>query len=553
MAEFSKEIKAYALKNAIEFGKADSSKILPKLFQHGLEKEGIKNIMPQIKKIVEEVNALTLDERNLLFANYEAIVKVKEEKTNELLSLSQMKKGKKPIFRAAPFPSGALHLGNAKIFILNALYAEKYKGKLLLIMDDTIGSAEKPIDSESYALIEDAFKWLKIKYQSPIIYKSDRMKIYYKYAIELIKKDKAYVCHCNQEELRKNRAEGKACGCRILPKNLQLLRWKEMFNMREGEAILRIKTDMLHPNPAFRDRVLFKISERPHPRIGNKCKVWPTLEMSMAIDDHLLKITHIIRGSDLLIETDMEKFIWDIFKWKHPEIFHAGFVNIEGVQLHKSKAQKEIKSGEFTGWDDPRTWSIQSLRRRGIKPEAIREFVKEIGLNKQNTTVPIDALYAINRKLIDSSANRYSFIFSPLKLQIQKKPDWKEISIPIHPDKTETRKINLGDIYISEQDFNEFKNREIRLLHLFNIKLGKTQELTSIDNRNIPKINWVSSSVPARILTPGGAWIEGIADEGITTLKHQETIQFERFGFVTFDKKTKSKDKTFYDFWFAHK
>ena len=553
MADFSKEIKAYALKNAIEFGKADSGKILPKLFQHGLEKEGIKSILPEIEKIVEEVNALASDERNLLFANYEAIVKVKEEKTNELPPLPQIKKGKKPIFRAAPFPSGALHLGNAKTFILNALYAEKYKGKLLLVMDDTIGSAEKPIDSESYALIKDAFKWLKIKYGKKVIYKSDRLKIYYKYAIELIKKDKAYVCHCNQEELRKNRVDGKACGCRILPKNLQLLRWKEMFNVREGEAILRIKTDMLHPNPAFRDRVLFKISERPHPRIGNKYKVWPTLEMSMAIDDHLLKITHIIRGSDLLIETDMEKFIWDIFSWSAPVTIHTGLVNIEGAKISKSKAQKEIKSGEFTGWDDPRTWSIQSLRRRGIKPEAIREFVKEIGLNKQNITVPIDTLYAINRRLIDSSTNRYSFVFSPLKLQIQKKPDWKEISIPIHPDKTETRKINLNDIYISEQDFNEFKDKEIRLLHLFNIKLGRTPELTSIDNKDIPKINWVSSSVPARILTPAGAWIEGIADEGIKSLKPKETLQFERFGFVTFDRITKSKDKTFYDFWFAHK
>lgn len=553
MADFSKEIKAYALKNAIEFGKADVSKILPKLFQHGLEKENIRDVMLEIKKIVEEVNALAPEERNLLFANYEAIVKIKEEKTNELHELPEIKKGKKPVFRAAPFPSGALHLGNAKTFILNALYAEKYKGKLLLIMDDTIGSEEKPIENDSYELIEDAFKWLKIKFKSPIIYKSDRIKIYYKYALELIKKDKAYVCHCTQEELRKNRLEGKACGCRVLPRNLQILRWKEMFNMREGEATLRIKTDMLHPNPAFRDRVLFKISERAHPRVGNKYKVWPTLEMSMAIDDHLLKITHIIRGSDLLIETDMEKFIWDIFSWKAPVTIHVGLVNIEGAKISKSKAQKEIKSGEFVGWDDPRTWSIQSLRRRGIKPEAIREFIKEIGLNKQNITVPIDSLYAINRKLIDSSANRYSFVFSPLKLQILKRPDLKEILIPIHPNKTETRKINLNDIYISEQDFNDFKNKEIRLLHLFNINLGKNSELTSIDNKDIPKINWVSSSVTARILTPSGAWIEGIADEGIESLKPKEIIQFERFGFVVFDKKTKLKDKIVYDFWFAHR
>ncbi len=553
MPNFEKEIKAYALKNALEFGKADPSKILPKLFQHGLKKEDIKNILPEIKKITDEINALSNEERQILFPNYEAIVKTREEKTNELSDLLNAKQGK-IILRVAPFPSGALHLGNAKTFILNHLYAEKYKGKLLLVMDDTIGSAEKPIEKEAYQLIEEAFDWLGIKRSGKILYKSDRLKIYYRYAESLIKKDKAYVCHCPQETLRENRAKGIECGCRQFPTKMQLKRWKEMFKAKEGKAVLRIKTNMLHPNPAFRDRVLFKVSDREHPRTGKKFRLWPTLEMSWAIDDHLFKVTHIIRGNDLMIESDMEKYIWDIFKWNHPEIIHTGLVNIEGIEgakISKSKAREEVKSGKFIGWEDPRTWSIQSLKKRGILPEAIKEFVKEIGLNKQDITIPVDSLYAINRKLIDAKSPRYSFVISPVKLSIKKAPQINSLEIPIHPDKPEKRKLNIKDIYISGEDYKKFQGKEIRLLHLYNVTLNKNNEakFTSQENKDIQKINWVSEHVNAAILMPNGVWLKGLADSDIAKLKHSSMIQFERFGFV----KYYGKKKDIHEFWFAHR
>ncbi len=552
MSNLEKEIKAYALKNALEFGKADASKILPKLFQHGLKKEEIKGIMPKIKKIVDEVNKLSPEDRQTIYANYDKIVKVHEEKEKTLPELQNIK-SKKVILRAAPFPSGALHLGNMKTFILNSLYAEKYKGKLLLVMDDTIGSEEKPIEKEAYSLIEEAFNWLGIKYNRKIIYKSDRLKIYYKYAENLIKKNKAYVCHCKQELLRENRAKGIECGCRQFPPSIQSKRWKEMFKMKEGSAVLRIKTSMLHPNPAFRDRVLFKISDRSHPRTEKKFRVWPTLEMSWAVDDHLLKITHIIRGNDLAIESDMEKYLWDIFKWKHPELIHTGFLNIEGVKLSKSKARAEVKSGEYLGWDDPRTWSMQSLARRGITQEAIKEFIKEIGLNRHDITVPIESLYAINRKIIDAKASRYSLVVKPVKLSIKNSPDIKSIEIPLHPDKEEKRNVNIKDIYISEEDFKKFQGKEIRLLHLYNIKFDKEVLFASLENKDIPKINWVSDFVEVEVLMPEGVWRKGIADADISKLKKDSMIQFERFGFVRYDSKKNINGKDIYRFWFAHR
>jgi glutamyl-tRNA synthetase len=549
MGKFSKEIRAYALKNAIEFGRADAGKILPKLFQHGLEKSEIEEVVPEIASISKEVNALSPAERAGEFEKLHEHVKEREEKERVLPELPNVVRDM--VFRLAPFPSGALHIGNAKTYLLNALYAEKYNAKTILVFDDTIGSEEKQVMPEAYELIQDAFSWLGVKYDE-VAYKSDRLNIYYEYAEKLIDKDKAYACTCDVTTLRANREKGKECKCRNLKYEDQIKRWKEMFRAKEGSMTLRLKTDMLHPNPAFRDRVLFKISDRKHPRVGNKYRVWPTLEMSWAVDDILLGITHIIRGNDLLMETDMEKYIWDIFGWAHPQTIHVGLVRIEGTEakISKSKAQKEVKSGVFTGWDDPRTWSMQSLRRRGIRKEAIKEFVKDIGLNKQNINIPIESLYSINRKMIDLESNRYSFVKEPVELNVANAPSIKEVEVPVHPDREEHRKISVGKIFISGEDFDALKGKEVRLIHLYNIFLDEKSGFISLDNENIQKINWVSEGVKARVLMPDGKWIEGLAEEAIEHIKEDEVIQFERFGFCRLDGPGKNGE---YEFWFAHR
>lgn len=551
MKDLSNEILAYAIQNALEHGKANPGKVLPKLFQHGLEKSEIKNIMPAVQEAVKTANALSQKEKEKKFEELKSYVKTHDHVEKSLQELPNIPKKGKPVFRCAPFPSGALHLGNMKTFILNALYAEKYKGKLILVMDDTIGSAEKPITPEGYELIEDAFKFADVKYDKKVIYKSDRLKTYYEYAEKLIKKDKAYVCHCAQAPMAENRKNGVECACRQFPEKEQMKRWKEMFKLSEGKATLRIKTDMMHKNPAFRDRVLFKISNRSHPRVKKKYTVWPSLDMAWAIDDHLLKITHIIRGTDLMMETEMEKYIWDIFGWPHPEVFHVGKIRITGTggTISKSKAQKEVSSGEYQeGWYDPRTWSIQSIARRGITKEALREFVEDIGLNKQDIEVPIDVLYSLNRKIVDLHADRFSFITNPVEINL----DGQKIAptqVPIHPDKDEMRDIKISQLFISQEDFKKYQGKEVRLLHLFNINLDKVLEITSVDNKKIPRLNWISEKANAKILMPNGQWITGITDKAVSTLKPGQIIQFERFGFCRFDKKSKEN----YEFWFSHK
>jgi glutamyl-tRNA synthetase len=549
--DLSNEIYAYALENSLAFGETKPQIILPKLFQHGLKKTDIQLIMPKINEIVKKVNKLSKKEKSQVLGRYQRYLKEKPVQEHGLKPLPNLKG--KPVFRLAPFPSGSMHIGNTRTYLLNALYAEKYKGTTKLVIDDTIGSDEKGIVKEAYDLIPKAFDYLNVKYKKPIIYKSDRLETYYKYAKQIIRKNKAYVCACSQEELRENRIKMKECSCRQFPVKMQLARWKEMFKASQGSFVLRIKTSMQHKNPAFRDRVLFRISEKSHPRTKKKYRVWPLLEFSWAIDDHLLKITHIIRGKDLMIEGEMQKYIWDIFKWKHPEMIYSGLIKLEGIggKLGKSKSQKEVASGEYLGWHDPRTWSVQSLQNRGILPEAIREFVEKIGISQKDITIPIDDLYAINRRLLDSKSNRYFFVENPVEVEVENQPKENEIQIKIHPDKKELKTVQLrNNIFISLKDFNDFKNKEVRLMHLYNIKLDKKSKFKSKENKDIQKIHWVSKSLKTKVLMPSGAYSIGLAESGINKLKKGETIQFERFGFCKFhnyDKKTNE-----YIFWFAH-
>ncbi len=557
--EIGKKILAYTLENAISYaGRANAGTVMSHIFKEGLVgKENIGSVKSLINDVVGNVNSMGIEWQKKEFERVKELIKKQESKEKkglpELLNVS-----KNMVFRLAPYPSGALHIGNAKTYLLNALYAERYKAKLLLVMDDTIGSDEKNIDKDSYGLITDAFDWLNVKYAKPIIYKSDRIDLYYGYAKKMIEIGKAYVCSCSAEELRKNRAEAVDCSCRHLPAAKHLERWEKMFSAKPGEYVLRIKTSMQDKNPAFRDRVLFRISDRVHPRVGRKYNVWPLLEFSWAIDDHLLGITHIIRGKDLMMESEMERLIWEIFGWSKPVMIHSGLVRIEGLgaKISKSKAQKEVREGKFSGWDDPRTWSIQSLRRRGIGKEAIRKFVEEIGLNENDIAVPVEELYAINRKMIDKNAERYFFVDDPVRIVVQEAPNIEKIKKKIHPDRKEEREMAVeGNVlYVSKRDFDKFNGREVRLLHLFNVILDKKSMFTTQTNKNIPRMQWVSYFNSAFVLMEDGTFKEGFVEENVKNVKIGQMIQFERFGFVRLERVEKNKEgNEEYYFIFAHK
>lgn len=530
----------HTLINAVEHGgKADPQAVIGKIIAEDVHaKEKIKELIGQIKKTVEEVNSWSLEKQEKEMKKFGKIEKeVKEEGLRELPNAKLVK----VVMRLAPYPSGPLHIGNSRMVILNDEYRKRYKGKLFLVFDDTIGSEEKFIIPEAYDLILDSLKWLGVKHEKPI-YKSDRLFIYYNYAKQLLEKGNAYVCLCDTETLRKNRRDGISCEHRnhTVEKNLRL--WKKMLDRKykEGQAVVRLKTDMKHPNTAFRDRVLLRIVERKHPRTGNKYHIWPLLEFSWAIDDHLLGITHILRGKDLVIEDEMEKYIWKKFGWDEKEFVHYGLLSIQETKLSKTKSRKSIQSGEYKGWDDPRTWSMQALRRRGIQQQALRKFVIKMGLSLADVSVPAEILYSENRKIIDPIANRFFAVLEPTEIKISDAPKTKETEIPVHPDfpKRGKRKIKVGGkIFVEKEDLKNLEMKEVRLMDLYNVKLKKISEFIDKKLRvELPKIQWVSEpNVKIKIVMPDGSMKSGIAETNVKDLKKNELIQLIRIGFCRVD------------------
>lgn len=535
----------HVLINAIEHkGRAELQAVLGKVISENPSlKEKITEIIPEIEKTIKKINSLSLEMQKSELG--ETGVKIKKEKIVEkgLPPLPNVEKYEKVIMRLAPFPSGPLHIGNVRIAVLNDEYVKKYKGKLLLIIDDTIGSEKKFVLPGAYKLILEGLKWLGIKCDK-LLFKSDRLEFFYLATENLIKKDLAYVCECNVETLRKNRAEGIECEHRNQTIEENLRKWKGMFkeNYKEGEAVVRLKTDMKHPNPAFRDRVLLRIVERKHPRVGKKYNVWPLLEFSWAIDDHLLGITHILRGKDLVMEDMMEDFIWSKLGLEKPEFIHCGLLSVREAKLSKTEAREAIEKGIYTGWEDPRTWSIQSLRKRGIKPDAIRRFILDMRLSLADVTVPAEILYAENRKIIDPLANRFFAIVDPVKISVKNAPRIKRTRAPLHPDFPGRghRKIpvNVKKIYIEKNDFKKYKNKEVGLMNLFSVKLKKKPEFTSKKiSLKVQKIQWVSkSNIKIKIAMPDGSIKKAMAEPRIKNIRVNKLIQLVRIGFCRIDK-----------------
>lgn len=552
MKDFSYEIKAYALKNGIEHGKADAGKIVSKLFQHGLDKKDVKKIMPEIARIVKEANSIKDKEKE--FGKYKKYVKEKEEEKEKDLPEIDVSGIKEIVTRMAPEPSKYNHLGHALTFLINYIYAKKYNGKCLLRFEDT--NPEKVSQEYVDVMKEDIIEYLGIK-PDGIRFVSDDMKILYDYAEKLVEMEKAYICFCDREKMQNYRHEGKECECRKKKLKDNIKEWKNFLAGKygEGECVLRIKGDMKSNNHVMRDSVIFRIVDKKHYKQGSKYKAWPMYDFYNPIEDSLMNVSLILRSNEFDMRVELQDYIKDLLKLKKQRIVQYGRFNVMEFTTKGREIREMIDSGKLIGWDDPRLITLKALKRRGIVKEAFYELVKQIGLSKNQVNLDFDMIASINRKLIDEKANRFSFVENPVELKIKNAPKINSIEIPIHPDKSEKRKIEIGNhIYISKEDFDKFKGKEVRLLHLFNIKLsGKESKFTSEENKNIQKINWVSNPVNVKVMMPNGIWKEGFADSGIKELRVDDLIQFERYGFARLDKISKKGKELVYEFWFAHK
>jgi len=382
--DMNKKIYGYALKNAIHYGgKANPGAVISALFNEGLEKSKIKEVMPKIQKVIKEISKLNLDEQKKEFEKYSELVSKREVRVG-LPELPNAEKG--IVMRIAPSASGPLHVMHGINASLNFDYVRKYGGKMIFRIEDT---NPENIDKNSYKLIKQDAKFLT-NGKAEIFIQSDRMDLYYSYAASLIEKEKAYVCTCSGDDFRNFSKEMKACPCRKKTIKENILDWEKMLNKKgfgEGEAVLRFKSEMTHKNPAMRDFPLARINLTFHPKQKKKYRVWPLMNLSVAVDDMDMGMTHIIRGKDHRDNSERQKLIFETFKVKFPWTSFLGRTHFKEMELSTSKFRKEIEEGKYSGWDDPKLPTIQSLKKRGYKPEAFWKMAEHMGLSEVDKVI----------------------------------------------------------------------------------------------------------------------------------------------------------------------
>ncbi len=378
-------IMAYALKNALEHeGNAIAGAVVNSLFNEGLKKSEIKEIMPEVLDILNKINRWGRDIQEREFEKLEDFVSKRKvrEGMQELEGVGR----KGIVTRFAPSASGPFHVGHALTASLSFLYVQKYGGKFYVRIEDT-----NPENSfkDSYKLIEKDSDWL-FKGEAKIVIQSERIKLYYKYAEKLIKKRKAYVCECSVDRFKDFVNARKNCPCRELNIKKQMEKWKNMLDKKgykEGDAVLRFKSDMKHKNPAMRDFPLARISESVHPMQGRKCRVWPLMNLAVAVDDIEMKMTHLIRGKDHRDNALRQQMIYKVLGKKSPKNYFLGRINFKDMELSTSQMRRDIKAGKYKGWDDERLPTLAALRKKGYKPSAFWRFTEQIGFSEVDKTM----------------------------------------------------------------------------------------------------------------------------------------------------------------------
>lgn len=532
--ELADIIKKYVLINATEHdGTAQAKSVLGKLLADNPElRSRVLELKGEIERAAEEINRWGLERQRAELQSLGGYVRIEREEKKELPDLEVGREG--VVVRFAPNPDGALHLGNARPAILCDEYAKRYKGKFILRFDDTDPKVKVP-ERIFYKWIREDLKWLKIKVHKEVT-ASRRLDVYCKIAEELVKKGGAYVCTCG-EEWKKLRDASRACPCRSHGNHLK--RWRAMLThkYKEGEAVLRVKTDLAAKNPAVRDWPAFRIVDKPNHPLQKRKHVWPLYNFASAVDDHLLNVTHIFRGQEHSTNETKQRFLYQHMKWQYPQVITLGRFSLSDMVLSKSTIREGIELGDYEGWDDLRLGTLRALKRRGYQAEALRQIILYIGPKPSDVTIAFENLAAYNRKIIDSMANRYFFIQNPKRIEITGLKI-KQARVPLHPDaKRGHRTFSLSKaFFIDSADYDRYKGMEVRLKDLCNVRLGEKSEYTSHDLKNIPKVLWIPGKyIEVRVLMPGKQ-VKGYGEVNLNKTHVGELLQLEKFGFVRVEK-----------------
>jgi glutamyl-tRNA synthetase len=567
MDDLSRVIRKYALKNAAEHGSARESTVLAKVLSVDPSlKKNMKTLAMQVASVVKEINAMDKDSLQRAYAEYEdEFEKEHSERAAKSAEHSFYVEGAvEGSFktRFAPEPSGYMHIGHAKAAFIEKELARIYKGSVSLYFDDTNPAKERQEFVDS--LKKDA-KWLGISF-SDEYYASDNIEYEYKCAEKLIKEGYAYACFCNADMIGEKRGEGKGCGHRNQTEDANLSFWKNMINGEYGEnqVSLRFKGDMQALNTVMRDPVLFRIKKDVHYRQGDKYAAWPSYDFNTPIIDSIKGITHAARSKEYELRDELYYKLLDLLEMRKPSIIEFSRLKVANNMTSKRDTNKLIEDGLVSGYDDSRLVTISALRKRGITPEAIRDFALRSGMSKSESTSSMEELLALNRRIIDNSSKRLFFVREPVKLEVAG-VDKIDVKLPLHPNaEIGFREYSCGSVYYIDR--NDADALEIgstaRLKGAFNIKVTEINDnMIKAEYKGTEKVDalimqWVSEGnlVQATLTLIGDLLkddefnrssmmkVNGYVESYASKLKDNDTVQFERIGFFKFD----AKEKTFF-------
>ena len=411
------------------------------------------------------------------------------------------------ITRFPPEPNGYLHIGHAKSICLNFGTASDYKGYCNLRFDDTNPSKE---DIEYVNSIKSDVEWLGFSWNNEVKFSSNYFDIFYDSAIELIKKELAYVCFLSAEKTREYRGTltktGKNSPYRnsTTEDNLTLFKKMKEGKFKEGECVLRAKIDMSSSFMCMRDPTLYRIRFESHHQTKDDWCIYPMYDFAHCLGDAIEGVTHSI--CTLEFQDNRRIYDWtleniDAFnKPDRPHQYEFSRLNLEFATTSKRKLKLLVDNNYVLGWNDPRMPTISGLKRRGYTPASIRDFSERVGVSKVNSLTDISILEASIRDDLNKSAPRSMAVINPIKLIIENYPEGKieTLRAPMHPQNEEmgTREIFFSrQIYIDKEDFieiapnNKYKrlaiNKEVRLRNSYVIKassfdIDKNGEISSI-------------------------------------------------------------------------
>ncbi len=399
----------------------------------------------------------------------------------------EAKRFKKVHTRFPPEPNGYLHIGHAKSICLNFGIAREFGGLCNLRFDDTNPLKE---EIEYVEAIKRDVRWLGFDWEDREYYASDYFEKMYEYAIELIKKGKAYVCDLSPEEIRQYRGTltepGKESPYRnrSVEENLDLFERMRAGEFPEGSRTLRAKIDMSSGNINMRDPVMYRIIHAEHHRTGKRWCIYPTYDYAHPISDSIEGITHSICTLEFEDHRPLYDWFLEQLNIHHPRQVEFARLNLSHTVLSKRKLLKLVEEGYVNGWDDPRMPTLAGIRRRGYTPESIRNFCERIGVAKRDSLVDVALLEHCLREDLNKKAKRVMAVLRPLRVVIENYPDGltEEMDAINNPEDPSmgTRKVPFSKvIYIERDDFREqppkdfyrlAPEREVRLRYAYFIR-----------------------------------------------------------------------------------